>query len=851
MSGPDSRGFRRVVAFTALALAAVAVVLQPAVAPVSVRQTVSATALVLSGAFLAASCWRRLRRPAGRRHPWRLIMLAAIVATVGNAYATAVGSEPGESSAGSDLTIVVALLLCVAAVVVFPGVRRRGVERLVLVLDGLVIGGAVLVLAARLVYDDLLARAPVVRAADLLTLSIPVLDVVLIVAALLLLLRTRGSDRGALILVALGFVAYAVSDLRLAVLVSHDAFAFGSVVDLGWIAGYGLLALAAWYPSSADADAAGVVDDGPADVRDTALVYGGLAVAAAVQALAGPGRGIGPVDVALWSVVAVAAVARQVVVTHDNATLRRRLEARVQAQDSDLARLARETEILLASVADGIYGVDADGLVTFANPSAAAALGYRDGELLGRHAHDLFHAPADDGRPHPFSGCYLTEAVRSGVVTSAEEDLYVRADRTTFAVEITASPLLEGDSVRGAVVAFRDITQRREVDRLKNEFISVVSHELRTPLTSIRGSLGLLASGKLGDLSPRARSMANLALESSERLTRLINDILDLERIESGTRPMDLAPVDSFTLLSRAVAEMAGMAHDHDVRLDLGLYEGRVLADADRVLQTLTNLVNNAVKFSEAGQAVELSAVQEHDVVRFCVRDRGRGIPADRLDDVFDRFTQVDSSDARVLGGTGLGLSISRSIVERHGGRIWVESALGAGTSVYVTLPSAGRAQAAGAGGPEGAAGADLVATPPAGSAHVLLVEDDDDLSDVLTTMMTGHEVAVTRAASVSEARRAAEGSRFDLVVLDLGLPDGDGYELVSDLRTTPATAELDLIVYSADDVAPLDQRRLTLGRTLFVTKGRLDPAGVEEHALSLLQTRVPHPRRSTEEVHP
>ena len=197
--------------------------------------------------------------------------------------------------------------------------------------------------------------------------------------------------------------------------------------------------------------------------------------------------------------------------------------------------------------------------------------------------------------------------------------MYVRADGTAFPVEITASPLVDDDVVRGAVVVFRDVTQRREVDRMKSEFLSVVSHELRTPLTSIRGSLGLLAGGKLGELPPRADSLVGIALQSSERLTRLINDLLDIERIQSGTKPMEIARARRLPRCwPGGATAIEGLATATKVRIELGDCSGRVLADEDRIMQTLTNLLGNAIKYSEPGDVVVMDAAE---------RDGPRAVP--------------------------------------------------------------------------------------------------------------------------------------------------------------------------------------------------------------------------------
>jgi signal transduction histidine kinase len=294
-------------------------------------------------------------------------------------------------------------------------------------------------------------------------------------------------------------------------------------------------------------------------------------------------------------------------------------------------------------------------------------------------------------------GCYITEAIRDRVLTSAEDDLYTRADGLQIPVEVTATPLIEEDEVRGAVVVFRDVTQRREVDRMKSEFVSMVSHELRTPLTSIRGALGLLSGGALGELAPNAARMVDIALESSDRLTRLINDILDIERIEAGVVSMKRAfhPIDG--LISAAVDQVQLLAEQSQIAIATSPAPGsRVYADADRVIQTLVNLVGNAIKFSPGMTTVVIDAVERGTFVEVAIHDQGRGIPEGKLEEIFARFQQVDSSDARAKGGSGLGLAISRSLVERLGGRIWAENNRGGGATFRFTLPTEAEFSSAG-----------------------------------------------------------------------------------------------------------------------------------------------------------
>lgn len=677
----------------ALLVAAVVAGLLIAVAAVAlevpgpeVRSTASSLGLLVSGLSAFVSCLLRARRAEGRRRrTWLLLSSAATVAVAGNLW-SAVTTDP--SSRVSDFTIAIALVLSIAGVLHFPLLRRRGSELLALVLDGLIAGAAVLIIASSLIYAELLDATSGGFLDQATVLLIPVLDVVLATVASILFLRANHADRPVMAFISVGFVMYALSDLHYAVQDAQGDYAFGSWSDLGWIAGYLFIALAAWAPDGQ----AGPEQERPvaSGVRGTVAIFVVLLGAGIVQIMAESATDVQATQAFLWLVLIFAAALRQVLLSRENLTLRLGLEQQVASQTADLRLLVRQTNVLIDSVGDGIYGVDADGRLTFVSRSARDMLGLDDHHIGGLHAHDLFHAPAPDGTPYPVAGCYITEAIESGTPTNPEDDVYVRTDGSRFDVEITASPIVEPDTdrVTGAVVVFRDATQRREVERMKDHFLSVVSHELRTPLTSIRGSLGLIAGGAVGELDPAVQHLASMALDSSERLGRLINDILDVERLASGTFDLQRAPHEARVLLDAAVSELVGLGTG-GVRILATEADGLVLTDADRFAQVMNNLVGNAVKFSEEGSVVELSARVEGREVVFSVRDEGRGIPGDKLEVVFERFRQVDSSDSRVQGGTGLGLAITREIVEQMGGRIWAESEVGVGSVFRFTLPVA------------------------------------------------------------------------------------------------------------------------------------------------------------------
>ncbi|WP_299052925.1 ATP-binding protein [uncultured Nocardioides sp.] len=683
-----------------LGVAATAAVLTSSLSE-QVRGSVSGIALLAAGLTVGVSCTFAARRSQGlRRRGWQLIALAAMVAISGNLLAQSGADADGRSGLAvvGDLALAAAVALVAVGAICLPQSRWRGRDLATVLLDGVLAVAAVLVIASSLVFSDILSASSAGGLARATTLVIPVLDVLLGTIATVLFLRARSVDRVVMALIAGGSVSYVLSDLHYAVLFAQGSYAFGGWADMGWILGYGLIATSAILaPTTTDGRPVPTLGASH-EVRDTAVVYGALLSAGVVQVLVPVPAEVRNGQALLWLVLILAACGRQLLLGWENASLRRGLQRRVAEQTTDLRRMVRQTNILLDSVGDGIYGVDQAGRVTFMNRAGLQLLGMGDLErLTGEHAHDAFHAPRGDGTPYPRSGCYVTEAIEHGVLTVGEDDEYCREDASRLAVEITASPLVDEDTgdVGGAVVVFRDATARREMERIKEEFLSVVSHELRTPLTSIRGSLGLLSGGALGELPARAATVAKLAEDSSQRLARLINDMLDMERLASGLVVLESGPASCSELLAVVESELSGLGEVHGVELVVDRVEGVAFVDRDRFVQVMTNLVGNAMKFSAPDQQVRVSAVEHAGEILLGVRDEGRGIPADQLDRIFDRFHQVDSSDSRQKGGTGLGLAISRGLIEQMGGRIWAESTVGVGTTFWFTLPQAQSARPA------------------------------------------------------------------------------------------------------------------------------------------------------------
>ena len=335
-----------------------------------------------------------------------------------------------------------------------------------------------------------------------------------------------------------------------------------------------------------------------------------------------------------------------------------------------------------------------DGNVNYLNPAAEKMLRAAQQQSIGKPVGILFQMSGRDGLAiDPYAGL-VCEALNEDRVVRMENQTFWRMDDTSFPAECVTTPIyLEKEQtgrerkLLGAMITFRDISDRQKVDRIKSEFISIVSHELRSPLTSIRGSLGLIASGKMVELPEKAQLLLETAVRNTDRLARLINDILDVERLETARPRLQQTATTTTELVRQAMDSVKMIAEEAGVFVRYQVDHLAAQVDPERVVQVLTNLVSNAIKFSESGAYVTVAAAQDVEAIRFSVTDTGRGIPPEKLDMIFDRFQQADSSDIRSKGGSGLGLTIARAIVRQHGGRIWVESTVGVGSTFTFVLP--------------------------------------------------------------------------------------------------------------------------------------------------------------------
>jgi PAS domain S-box-containing protein len=444
-----------------------------------------------------------------------------------------------------------------------------------------------------------------------------------------------------------------------------------------------------------------------------------------------------------------------------------------------------------------------DGYFKELNSAWERTLGWTVEELKARPFAELIH-PEDRATTE-----VENQRLRMGGAVLDFENRYQTRDGGYRWLSWRASP----EPKKGFIYAVaRDVQDQKEIEQMKDDFVSVVSHELRTPLTSIRGSLGLLAGGVAGELPEKARSLIEIAAKNSDRLARLINDILDIEKMESGRMGFRFAPIEIGPLVEQAVESNRAYAETYGVELRTveTLPGARVWADADRLLQVLANLLSNATKFSPRGGVVQVAVERLGGFLRVAVTDRGKGIPPEIQPRLFEKFVQADASSTRQKGGTGLGLSISKAIVERHDGTIGFESEPGVATTFFFDLPEWGGEPATAAAKPAERSrdrSRILVCEDDRKVARLLYVEDDADLQRVVAAVLD-HDAEVEQALSLTEARERLERERFDLVILDLVLPDGSGLELLPLLgRLAPPTP---VLIFSAHEVEPAVASRVT-----------------------------------------
>ncbi len=361
-----------------------------------------------------------------------------------------------------------------------------------------------------------------------------------------------------------------------------------------------------------------------------------------------------------------------------------RQKAIALAEQSRIALHYSETYFrsLIENTSDYIAMLDRDGVFQYLNPAHLPGLGYRPDELLGQNAFAFLH-PED--QPNVIQAFHNKVTIPG--VGSRIEFRFRHGDGSWRTLEACADNLLHDPAVRGIIITSHDITERKQIERLKDELVSTVSHELRTPLTSLRGFTELMLKKEFS--REKQKEFLSVIQQESIRLTNLINDFLDLQRMESGHQQIPLTPLQIDALLRESLTIHTPNNGLHVGQADLPDWLPPVLADTDQLRQVLANLFSNAVKYSPHGGRITVGARRRDEEIVVWVADEGMGIPREALGQLFTKFYRVNNADTRSIGGTGLGLALVKKIVETHGGRVWVESTLGQGSIFFFSLPVA------------------------------------------------------------------------------------------------------------------------------------------------------------------
>jgi PAS domain S-box-containing protein len=491
-------------------------------------------------------------------------------------------------------------------------------------------------------------------------------------------------------------------------------------------------------------------------------------------------------------VTSIRAITTQVAGVSENAEIYRLINRQAQELGTMLRHQQEEaskSQAILQSIADGVVVNNPQGQVVLLNPAAEQILNSPREHLLSTDVRRLIEAFEDPGRTEALATIetMLTKSNRPSQIQVVSVMLEV--DGRVISAHM-APVIARHDEFLGVVTILRDITKEVESDRAKSEFISTVSHELRTPMTAIKGYTDLLYGGAVGSLNENQKHFLNVIQNNTGRLIALINDLLDISRIETGRVRFETAPVKLGEVIGDVVEAMAARAQERGLNLsyevDAGIPE--VMGDRDRLHQILTNLVGNAINYTPEG-CVTIEATDADKAVQVSVRDTGVGIDPEEISRIFDRFYRSDDPVVQAASGTGLGLPIVKMFVEMHGGRVWVDSEKDKGSTFTFILPVRGAEL-------EQEEATPLPITPPPIMAKtVLVVDDDPDIAQLVRLQLESNGYRVLTANRGQKALEILKEHTVDLVVLDRILPDTDGLTLLDTLKTDPDTAEIPVIM--------------------------------------------------------
>jgi PAS domain S-box-containing protein len=550
----------------------------------------------------------------------------------------------------------------------------------------------------------------------------------------------------------------------------------------------------------------------------------------------------------------VEAAAHQVATSINNAELYRlirdqaeRLGSMLRAQQEE----ASKSQAILEAVADGVMVANAHGFVILFNAAAERILAARRDEIVARPMEDLLGLYGAEG------ASWIRQVRQWSLSAGARLDRSSVEQRLKIEnryVTVHVAPVTLGDEYLGTVSIFRDVTKEVEADLAKSEFVSTVSHELRTPMTSIKGYADLMLLGAAGAMNEEQKRFLNIIKANADRLAVLVNDLLDISRIEGGRIELDIEAIRLDGVVEQVVASLRGKVEEKGLGLAVNVPSDLPLvqADRDRLIQILTNLVSNARQYTHSGGNITVTARRSprlpergtDSMVELAVTDTGIGIAPEDQVKVFDRFFRADDPDVQEFSGTGLGLAIVKSLVEMLHGRIHLTSELGVGSTFSFTLPVAplpvaeqdqaeepaaplgvqepvplfGAESRSLGGAPRSTLGApiSLVRGRPEAQRRILVVEDDPHIAELISRHLQDGGYWVSTVGCGADALRLARQERPDLITLDIYLPDTDGFELLQTLQSDEATADIPVVIVS---VLADKKQGLRLGAVDYVTK--------------------------------
>jgi len=454
---------------------------------------------------------------------------------------------------------------------------------------------------------------------------------------------------------------------------------------------------------------------------------------------------------------------------------------------------------LLDNVSDAIITIDANGSILSLNNAVEEMLGYRPSELMGKNVKMLMPSPYNE-----MHDSYLSSFKQTGqthIIGKTREVEALRKNGEVFEVELWVHQITYNHEVQFMGV-LRDISERKHLDKIKTEFISTVSHELRTPLTSIRGSLGMLKSGVLGEVPEKANRMVELAHNNTERLINLVNDILDVEKIQAGKIELKLETLNLTDIVKQSIEANEAYATSCQVTLALSndLANFQVYADNLRLQQVMANLISNSAKFSPENAQVDIDIKKVGQFIRVSVTDQGEGIPEEYRNKIFQKFSQVDSSDTRQKGGTGLGLNITKAIIEHHGGHIDYTSETGKGSTFFFELIEYHNdEQSTAAVEPETIDTISTISTKVKSHGHILVLEDEKDIANLLSLLLEQQGFNVTTCNNSEDAKQLLAKNHYDAITVDIRLPGQDGLSFIKEIRNEEKHCALPVIIISAE----------------------------------------------------